>query len=416
MKKILLILLGIIYQYGVIAQNITQLSAEQVGRTIEITYVLDVRSDISIFYSIDNGKTFSQQIVHVRGDVGENVAPGKKLIIWSVTEDLESLETNNLRFKLIAIKNNSMVGKGMLYIDVIPSNATICINGRVSTISDKGIILPKGTYDIQVTADGYAKHREKISLGEEEEKRLSLKLEDQKDIQICTNIPATYTINSKTKHDVDSAAFTVPFGKHDLRIEKDGYESIHKQINVMPSGKSKYSFHLQPITIDQHLVMLDYTQTFGKGATPMIGFRYGQVRKIGWYIAADASIIGTHYGYDQRAKDDMDGQSVNGIVPYYTSKVSRNALSLKSGTLVRLGCPLYFYAGLGIGYQTITAERPNGKYVLLAGDWSAKFAFVYEVGLLAEIKHWAIRAGFNHFVGSAQKPCLAIGIGYMFDK
>ena len=86
------------------AQEIRDISAEQVGNNIEISYLLNGRADIQISYSTDGGATFSA-MRSTSGDVGHGVLAGHKKIVWNVLEDLDDLITHDLRFKLEIIND-----------------------------------------------------------------------------------------------------------------------------------------------------------------------------------------------------------------------------------------------------------------------------------------------------------------------
>jgi len=86
--------------YGIVhAQNVSNVTAEQVGKTIHVTYDLDKAADISLFVSMDGGGTYSE-LHRVSGDVGKTVGPGHKLIVWEVLSEVERLESDDIVFKV----------------------------------------------------------------------------------------------------------------------------------------------------------------------------------------------------------------------------------------------------------------------------------------------------------------------------
>ena len=72
------------------AQTVTGVDANQVGKTIEITYHLDRTADISVEYSTDGGRTY-KPLHRVSGDVGRGITAGYRTITWDVLSELESL-------------------------------------------------------------------------------------------------------------------------------------------------------------------------------------------------------------------------------------------------------------------------------------------------------------------------------------
>ena len=93
--------------FGIVhAQNVSNVTAEQVGKTIHVTYDLDKAADISLFVSMDGGGTYSE-LHRVSGDVGKTVGPGHKLIVWDVLSEVEGLESDNIVFK-VRVDANAM--------------------------------------------------------------------------------------------------------------------------------------------------------------------------------------------------------------------------------------------------------------------------------------------------------------------
>ncbi|MCQ2323358.1 MAG: formylglycine-generating enzyme family protein [Paludibacteraceae bacterium] len=89
-----------------VAQKVSNVSAEQVGKNIVVSYDLDKAATISVCYSTDGGKTYSRPIKQVTGDVGKNVSAGHKQIIWNVLNEVEKLVCSNLVFKVTAGRGN----------------------------------------------------------------------------------------------------------------------------------------------------------------------------------------------------------------------------------------------------------------------------------------------------------------------
>lgn len=98
MKRIIFILLFyttlIIY---VSAQNISNVTAQQVDKTIHVTYNLDMQADIALLISMDGGRTFTE-LQKVYGAVGKDVRSGRVTIVWDVLAERESLVGDVLLF------------------------------------------------------------------------------------------------------------------------------------------------------------------------------------------------------------------------------------------------------------------------------------------------------------------------------
>lgn len=152
------------------------------------------------------------------------------------------------------------------------------------------------------------------------------------------------------------------------------------------------------------------------------GLTYGRVKLFGWYVNV---MLGTGMHWGHKYSTDGDGIYENGeyIYPFYTGKTSHNHFSLAGGAVVRLVIPLYLYAGIGYGYQTITREINNGEWVLVKHhghhSLSLGHSMEYEVGLQGNIKGFTLLAGYSFFTNYSEELMheIKVGIGYTFkDK
>ena len=109
MKKIFTGTLLLIITCSVFSQNVTNVASRQVGNNIEITYNLDQEANITIQVS-ENGYLFAN-IYKVSGDVGKNVAPGRKKIVWDVLSEMDKLQGDNIVFKIIATESSAALEK-----------------------------------------------------------------------------------------------------------------------------------------------------------------------------------------------------------------------------------------------------------------------------------------------------------------
>ena len=104
--------------FGIVhAQNVSNVTAEQVGNTIHVTYDLDKAADISLFVSRDGGETYSK-LYRVSGDVGKTVGPGHKLIVWDVLSEVEELESDNIVFK-VRVDANTVPDDPIVVLDAV---------------------------------------------------------------------------------------------------------------------------------------------------------------------------------------------------------------------------------------------------------------------------------------------------------
>lgn len=83
------------------AQTVTNVTAEQVGKTIHVSYDLDRAADISLFVSTDGGGTYTQ-LYKVSGDEGKAIPAGRKTVVWDVLAEWEKLDDDDIKFKVKA--------------------------------------------------------------------------------------------------------------------------------------------------------------------------------------------------------------------------------------------------------------------------------------------------------------------------
>ena len=103
MKKLLLILLPLIFYSNLFCQSITNVVFKQQGDNIIITYNLSSETplNIEVYYSTDAGETYKGPIKNLSGDAGKSIKQGTgKKIIWNVLKDTDMLYTEHLIFKV----------------------------------------------------------------------------------------------------------------------------------------------------------------------------------------------------------------------------------------------------------------------------------------------------------------------------
>ena len=111
MKKIVLYVLLVMACFSSTAQTVSNFRLEQVGQVIEIHYDLAYSSvcEVQLWVSPDNGKNWNGPLTKVKGDVGKNISAGSKVLKWSVLEERDQLVGEQIRFKLVAIKEANKV-------------------------------------------------------------------------------------------------------------------------------------------------------------------------------------------------------------------------------------------------------------------------------------------------------------------
>jgi tetratricopeptide (TPR) repeat protein len=91
------------------AQKVSNVSFRQEQSNIIVSYDLETKTTckISLFVSIDDGKTWQGPLKKVTGDVGAKIASGNHSIIWNVLEEFEELSGDKIKFQVRADETKS---------------------------------------------------------------------------------------------------------------------------------------------------------------------------------------------------------------------------------------------------------------------------------------------------------------------
>ena len=83
--------------------NLGNIDVQQQDTVIYVSYDLQQKSDIYLYVSLNDGKTFLGPMNYVSGDVGYNVRPGeKKVVFWYAVSEMGYFSNSNVRFKIVA--------------------------------------------------------------------------------------------------------------------------------------------------------------------------------------------------------------------------------------------------------------------------------------------------------------------------
>lgn len=111
-KNVILFLSALLLTLGsgnAMSQTISDVTFGLAGNELTIYYGLDKSCDIRVRVSVDRGKTFSQPVQNLSGDVGKNVTPGKarKIIAYDMQE-IRGVDSSDLAF-IVEVDDGSEV-------------------------------------------------------------------------------------------------------------------------------------------------------------------------------------------------------------------------------------------------------------------------------------------------------------------
>jgi formylglycine-generating enzyme required for sulfatase activity len=109
-NRSLLLLVAFIGCLSLQAQTVSNVSASQQGNELLVSYSLkaDTPCEVSLYVSLNAGKTWTGPLLHVSGDVGKNISAGSKVIRWQVLEEQEQLVGSDIHFKVTANGKKSL--------------------------------------------------------------------------------------------------------------------------------------------------------------------------------------------------------------------------------------------------------------------------------------------------------------------
>lgn len=146
----------------------------------------------------------------------------------SANEVLEVGETSDNQFDIRMTENI-----GFLEVDISPADASVRINGEQQTLGENGqISLSPGSYDLEITADGYLSYQEEITveLGETVQRDIDL-VRNAGILRFdITPADAALEINRQSYNPAQQVELTP--GRYRIEVFKQGFESYSENIDV----------------------------------------------------------------------------------------------------------------------------------------------------------------------------------------
>lgn len=141
---------------------------------------------------------------------------------------------------------------------------------------------------------------------------------------------------------------------------------------------------------------------------PSLGLMVGRVKNIGWYVKGVYS-----------PRKSTDGES-SGYYAWTTGDENRSFGAITGGVIVRLGCPIYFYGGMGYANRQIAWELVDGSWIEIDGErnFYSYERCAIEAGTMIELGiNLTINIGTMMTAKDlkSQMDCVGcVGVGYCF--
>ena len=108
MKKVFLLTCTLCIVFFLRAQTVSNVMAQQVGNTVEITYDLSEAATVSVQLSRDGGSTYTYTPKSVTGDIDTVSQGGHKKMVWNLLSDATDWDIQRARFKISAVDDSQM--------------------------------------------------------------------------------------------------------------------------------------------------------------------------------------------------------------------------------------------------------------------------------------------------------------------
>ncbi len=133
-----------------------------------------------------------------------------------------------------------------------PAGASVSVGGT-SCIAPCELQLKPGDYAIEVSRDGYAAAQKQISVGSAPQTvsiQLSAGVTGTGILMLETNVDAAKVRVDGVLRDVTTGktlTLELPAGRHEISVEKAGYQAVAQQLEVTPNQEVQAQFTLDPV-------------------------------------------------------------------------------------------------------------------------------------------------------------------------
>lgn len=143
------------------------------------------------------------------------------------------------------------------------------------------------------------------------------------------------------------------------------------------------------------------------------GLTYALVKRSGFYISVMSNF---HFKFKADYVGNSDASvGYNHYYPLYTGEKEYTKLTATVGYIGRLGAPIYLYFGGGYGYRGLFYETENKEWVAIKNNHSIYHGAALELGLMGNIKGFALSLGFSLITDfRGYYPEAKVGVGYCF--
>ena len=186
-----------------------------------------------------------------------------------------------------------------------------------------------------------------------------------------------------------------PYNNYAQPYSMVNYKAMQKMredsIKAVKKEEKKLAFKAKMDAIPTyHFLLANYAYTFNNSHN--VGLTYGWCHAVGVYVNMMLGVSGFHYKSDLEVfiGDDRYFSDVQ-----LTNEHTNQRISIASGLLVRLGCPLYWNVGLGYAYTSQTNKATDGRWARLTANGLVTNGMNFQTGLVANMKGFSLMASYS---------------------
>ncbi len=259
---------------------------------------------------------------------------------------------------------------GFLDVSTLPVKADIYLNGKHYGTTPR--IIPNlliGDYTLKLEKEGCAPITKNITIEENQTVAVKEQLQTGKEIVIKTDKSGDMVYIDENYVGTTPLTTNVSYGKHKVKAAR-GSQIATKIINVEIDNRMSANrndkeefvlvfgnFEPKKEPLDKYLSrginFITLNAAYSSAPQTSFGLTYGRVKRVGWYVSAMS-------GLDFTGFNTIDENYEEVIL---TGETASTRLSVMGGIIVRIGGPVYFKTGAGLGMRTRVCETISGDYV-----------------------------------------------------
>lgn len=215
-----------------------------------------------------------------------------------------------------------------------------------------------------------------------------------------------------------------PYNNYAQPYSMVNYKAMQKMredsIKAVKKEEKKLAFKAKMDAIPTyHFLLANYAYTFNNSHN--VGLTYGWCHAVGVYVNMMLGVSGFHYGVKEHTDVYFKGRGAYYADYQMTNEHTHQRISITPGIMVRLGCPLYWNAGLGYAYNSLTYKNTEGKWISVGSFGTPHRDYInFQTGLTANIKGFSLMLDYSLLFPtySDEKYTLheiMLGIGFTLD-